>query len=124
MSTSDPSRSVGDTSVVGVLARFASQGWSANHVALDGGRLRCGVCGSVVAAAEMRVEARHRVEGASDPSEMQVVYGLACPVCSARGALVASYGPAGSKQSDDIVANLPSGDPIDPIAAGVTEPGV
>lgn len=121
MTMSDPSRSVGDTSVVGVLARFASQGWSANHVALDGGRLRCGGCGSVVDAAEMRVEARHRVEGASDPSEMQVAYGLACPVCSARGALVASYGPMSSEQSDDIVAGLPDDDAIDPLAANAAD---
>jgi hypothetical protein len=124
MSTSDPSRSVGDTSVVGVLARFTSQGWSANHVALDRGRVKCGICGAVVDAADMRVEARHRVEGASDPSDMQVVYGLACPACSGRGALVASYGPMSSEQSADIVANLPDDDAIDPLAAPDTEQDV
>jgi hypothetical protein len=123
MTTNDPSRldSVGDTSVVAVLARFAAHGWSANHVALDRGRVRCGACDSIIDAADMRVEARHRVEGASDPSEMQIVYGLACPACSARGALVASYGPASSEQSDDIVTRLPDGDAIDPLAADATD---
>lgn len=116
-----PQTSTGDTSVLGVLARFASQGWAANHVARDCGMIRCGNCGSTVRASEMRVEARHRVEGASDPADMQVVYGLGCPVCTVGGVLVASYGPASSEQSDDIVVDLPGNAAIDPLADPPTD---
>lgn len=108
-----------DTSVLSVLDVFAEHGFTANHTAEPDGTVRCGSCDTVTAAGDWAVDARHRAEGASDPADMQVVFGLRCPACDAAGALLVGYGPAASDLDQDVLLALPDDDDrvVDPLAA-------
>ncbi len=105
-----------DLSVVAVLERFADEGWTADHTARPDGIMECGRCRRQTPAHELTVDALHRVEGASDPDDMQMVIGVACPNCGASGALVVSYGPIASERDAALVADLDLDDASDPIA--------
>jgi len=106
----------GDDSVVTVLAAFADAGWTANHLVCPGGVIECGDCHEVSAAAELDVAAQHRVEGASDPDDMQIVLGFPCPRCGAKGAVVAAYGPTASENDADFMSTIVLSTDEDPLA--------
>lgn len=95
-----------DSPILAVLAAFADDGWTANHSAEPRAKIRCGNCDEVSAAGRWSVMARHRAEGASDPADMQAVYGVVCPACDARGALLLSYGPAATEQDQEVLLAL------------------
>ena len=103
----------GDDSLVSVLAQFTNDGWTANHQVVDGGRVKCGECGHTVAPGDVTIEAEHRIEGASDPDDMQYVAGFACPKCGARGALVVAYGPTSSIEEAEFMQQVSLGDDDD-----------
>ena len=104
-----------DMSSLDVLHVFESAGWSANHLVEPDARMRCGRCGMIVDAHEVVVEARHRVEGASDPADMQEVLGAPCPRCAAKGALVLSYGPQGSEDDQQFLRAIDTSHAADPL---------
>ncbi|MGB3736595.1 MAG: hypothetical protein WA964_16665 [Ilumatobacter sp.] len=107
-----------DENAVAVLAEFAEAGWGENHVVRAGGDIECGRCGETAAADRWTAQAQHRIEGASDPDALQLVVGLECPNCEARGAIVIGYGPNGSDEDGEIVMNLDMADDLaDPIAS-------
>ncbi len=107
-----------DDSVLAVLAVFAADGWTSNHSSEPNGEIRCGDCDNVRPAGQWAVRARHRVEGSSDPADMQALYGLVCPVCGERGALLLSYGPSASDQDQQVLLAIREGDTVaDPMAA-------
>ncbi|WP_420452925.1 hypothetical protein [Ilumatobacter sp.] len=107
-----------DSSLVSVLDTFGEDGWTANHLVQEGARMKCGECGELTAASELTVSARHRIEGASDPSDMQAVFGIECPACGAKGSLAAGYGPEASEQDADFTSDLDeTNEPPDPLAA-------
>lgn len=110
------SMSAGDDSVVSVLNEFRSAGWGVNHVVGERGTVECGECGRTSAAEALTIDARHRVEGASDPDDMQIVLGFACPACGAAGAVVAAYGPTGSENDLDFMSQVDHSDAPDPLA--------
>lgn len=115
------SMSAGDDSVVKVLEQFRAAGWGVNHLVGDQGTVECGECGVVSSADQIAVAAQHRVEGASDPDDMQIVLGFPCPACGAGGAIVAAYGPTGSENDLDFMSKLDYSDAADPmseVAAG------
>ncbi|MFN3255312.1 MAG: hypothetical protein ACE37B_06425 [Ilumatobacter sp.] len=108
--TSSPSSSradAGDLTLVDVLQAFADVGYSANHGVRPNAELHCDVCASVSPAELVEVSALHRVEGASNPAEMQMVIGSSCPRCAARGALVVGFGPEASDDDQTFVMALP-----------------
>ena len=82
-----------DTPVVEVLREFAADGWTTSDIG-----------------------AMHRVEGASDPSDMQLVVGMTCPVCLTSGVVVLGYGPAASELDQQFLAALDDSVAIDPVA--------
>ena len=93
-------------SLLEVLGNLAEQGWSEQATALEGGLMRCGVCGQPTPADELVVEALHRIEGASDPDEMAMVVATTCPHCDAHVALVLTYGPEASSADADVLVAL------------------
>lgn len=105
-----------DESVIDVLARFADDGWTADHIARPYAKMRCGVCSRHSLVAELETDAMHRVEGASDPDDMQMVVGLTCPYCASRGAVVLAYGPSASETDSEFVGALTLDNPADPVA--------
>lgn len=105
-----------DTSTLAVLAQFAADGFDENHLVTDRGDVTCGACATTAHTESWDIGAQHRVEGASDPDDLQLVVGLACPQCSARGAVVAAYGPTGSEADTLFVKALDLAGVQDPLA--------
>jgi len=95
-----------DLSLVPVLTIFQDAGWTANHITRPGAKMKCGTCSAVSAARDVTVGAMHRIEGASDPDDLQTVLGTCCPSCHVRGVLVAAHGPAASSQDDDFLVEI------------------
>ena len=112
-----PPSSLGDESAVSVLEEFADAGWTVDHLVRSSGEIECGRCNEVVSADRWLIGAQHRIEGASDPDDMQLAVGLACPQCEARGAIVIGYGPMASENDSDVMLRLDLDDVADPIAA-------
>lgn len=105
-----------DTTLVDVLERFADRGWTTNHVARPGGVMKCGNCAQTTPTSRLDVDALHRLEGSSDPDEMQVVLGIVCPHCSARGAVAVAYGPSASESDAEFIVDLDLDGRNDPVA--------
>ncbi|MGH9223971.1 MAG: hypothetical protein ACRD2W_09385 [Acidimicrobiales bacterium] len=89
-----------------LLAAFEVEGYKGQMAAAPGGHVVCLTCHQESPAAEMRLDALERMEGASDPADMLAVAALACPLCSAHGTLVLSYGPEASEDDADVLAAL------------------
>ena len=60
---------------------------------LIGGVLHCSICDVGCDPAVGIIERQYRFEGASNPDDESVVFGVSCPACGARGVLVSAYGP-------------------------------
>lgn len=73
---------------------------------MDGAFLRCPLCKERHLPSEARVEVVLRVEGASDPADSSIVFGVSCAHCGQRGVLVTAYGPAASPDEGEVVRNL------------------
>jgi hypothetical protein len=58
--------------------------------------------------ATVHIDAQYRFEGASDPDDESVVYGLHDTVSGARGVWVSAYGPSASAAEADVLAVLAS----------------
>jgi hypothetical protein len=101
-----PETVAADSSLLAVLASFAAAGYRDSFTALDDGVVRCGSCQSDLAAADLDVTARHRVDGASDPDDTLLVVGAVCPVCAHPATVVASFGPMAEARDMQIVADL------------------
>ena len=89
-----------------LLAAFEVEGYKGHMAAAPAGYVVCLTCHVESPATDMRVDALDRMEGASDPSEMLAVAALVCPLCSAHGTLVMSYGPEASEDDADVLAAL------------------
>jgi len=70
------------------------------------GRVRCHTCGDVHEAAGAIVERIFRFEGMSDPDDEEIVFGLRCPVCGAKGTLVSAFGPGADPDELDALQIL------------------
>jgi hypothetical protein len=92
--------------VVEAIATLRERGYGADFDVAPGGLIVCRACGDVHKPEDAVVEATFRFEGASDPDDEAVVFGLACRACGARGVLVAAYGPAASADEAAVVTAL------------------
>jgi hypothetical protein len=61
---------------------------------LTGGTLDCTACDVRHQPLRGIIERQYRFEGASNPDDEAVVFGVNCPACGARGVLVSAFGPA------------------------------
>lgn len=104
------------STVVDALERFATEGWTHNHVARPGAVMKCGKCTEESPTSTLDVDALHRLEGASDPDEMQIVLGITCPHCAAKGAVVVAYGPSAGETDAEFVVDLDLDGRDDPVA--------
>ena len=89
-----------------LLSAFEVEGYKGQMAVRPGGQVACLTCHQESPAEEMRLDALERMEGASDPADMLVVAALVCPLCSAHGTLVVSYGPEADDDDADVLAAL------------------
>ncbi|CAN5762399.1 hypothetical protein BH23ACT2_BH23ACT2_01360 [soil metagenome] len=83
--STDPVEGVpGDnTNLVAMLDSLAGEGFDANLTAVADASLRCGSCGQASRADSYDIARVRRLEGASDPDDMQMVVAATCPNCGA-----------------------------------------
>lgn len=96
-----------NTSAVAVVASFQEEGYDAELWARPGGQLLCGACRATSPAAALAIGRQRRLEGASDPDDMQLVVGATCPSCGTRGVISLHYGPNASEEDADVLVALP-----------------
>lgn len=96
-----------NTTLTSVLDGFVTEGYIGHLTAEEGGSLVCSGCGNATPAAEFRVDAVRRLEGASEPDEMVSVVAARCPRCGQLGSAVLGYGPVASGADTDVAAQLP-----------------
>lgn len=88
-----PSAAPTGASLADVINGLAASGFTASFFADEhDGTVTCGDCGAVHRPTELSVASSHRLEGASDPSDMAEVLALTCPTCGRRGVLICRYG--------------------------------
>lgn len=90
-----------------VLAAFAEEGHTAELWSKPGARILCGTCHTTSPASAFTVALQRRLEGASDPADMQLVIGATCPACGAKGVLNLHYGPTAGEDDADVLVALP-----------------
>ena len=90
---SDSDEASGAATLLDVLADAAEAGYREQVVVTDDGDLRCTKCNTTVPVAEFEVAGFHRLEGASDPSDMLLVVWGTCPGCAKGGVATFGYGP-------------------------------
>lgn len=96
-----------NTSASAVVAAFQEDGYEAPLWAKPGGQVLCGACRVSSPASAFAVGRERRLEGASDPDDMQLVVGATCPACGARGVITLHYGPNAGADDADVLVALP-----------------
>ena len=105
-----------DPTITDVLADFAEIGWANSFAVRADGEIECRTCERSSHASTVLVDAARRLEGASDPDDMLLIYALTCPRCGARGALVLGFGPHASSDDQDVLMALPTTEQSLPVA--------
>lgn len=101
--TGDPGE--GNT-VTDLLRGYASAGYDTEMLVTQESLIRCRRCNAEMDPRAVHLDSLRRVEGASDPDDMQAVVALTCAHCGAKGALVVAYGPGGSLEDAEVLAAL------------------
>ncbi len=103
-SSVEPGDAIPDT-VTEALALLAADGFVGDFRVVDG-KVHCGVCEVHQPADAVVVERFYRFEGASNPDDESIVFGLRCPECGALGTLVSAFGPTADPEVMDALVIL------------------
>lgn len=88
------------------IERLRADGYTADFVPTEEGRLRCPVCNSTHDPAEMSIDDELRFEGESDPADMSLLLALTCD-CGAKGLYSTQFGPEIGPEDAAVVRALP-----------------
>jgi hypothetical protein len=97
--------------VVEEIEALRKRGFTADFSVTRDGQLRCDSCGHLLRPQDAVVESTARFEGASDPDDQAIVFGLRCEECNLRGVLIAAYGPTATAEEAAVVTALPTAPP-------------
>lgn len=95
-----------DPTVVEEIEALRRRGYSIDFSVTDDGQLRCHTCGGAHRPSDAVIESTARFEGASNPDDEAVVFGLRCGSCGVRGVLVTAYGPTATAEEAAVVTAL------------------
>jgi len=102
-----PSDFAGDATTLGESTdAMEREGFVGQFAAEEDGLVRCFTCREASPARDVEVELIRRVEGASDPDDMEAVAAIHCPRCGTAGTLVLSYGPESTMEDDQVLREL------------------
>lgn len=104
--TSRPEYAAGASTLTEVTTALEQDGFTAQMLVRDEGRIACRHCGAESASDRFTVAGVRRTEGASDPDDMVVVAAITCPQCGAGGTLVLPYGPRASADEAVVLRQL------------------
>jgi hypothetical protein len=93
--------------VVEEIEALRRRGYTADFSVTRDGELRCDTCGHSHRAEDAAIDSTARFEGASNPDDQAIVFGLRCEVCGLKGVLVAAYGPTATAEEAAVITALP-----------------
>lgn len=93
--------------VVEEISVLRERGYTADFRVTRDAQLLCDTCGHTHEPEHVAIETTARFEGASNPDDQSIVFGLRCEVCGVRGVLVSAYGPTASAEEAAVVTALP-----------------
>jgi hypothetical protein len=96
-------------SMVEEINALRARGYVADFSVTPDGQLRCVTCGSTHSPSGAVIESTTRFEGASNPDDQAVVFGLLCDSCGVRGVFVAAYGPTATAEEAAVITALSPG---------------
>lgn len=85
---------------------FRSNGYVSDFSVTVTSELRCHACAHTVQPNEAVVETTTRFEGASNPDDQAILFGLRCRACGSLGVLVSAYGPTATAEEASVLAAL------------------
>jgi len=94
-----------ETSITAAIEDLRAAGFVGDFE-VEGELVRCAACGGLHRPDEIQIERIIRIEGASDPGDESIVFGLSCAQCGSRGVLVSAYGPSASGEEAMVVTAL------------------
>jgi hypothetical protein len=94
--------------VVEEIEALRVRGYSADFSVTRDAELRCDSCGHTHRPEDAAIESTARFEGASNPDDQAIVFGLRCEVCGLRGLLVTAYGPTATAEEAAVITALPA----------------
>jgi hypothetical protein len=106
MSTLDPANPA-DPAPTEVDDNLSEIGRTGAFEPVVGGFIECCTCGTTSPASLQSADEVTRLEGVSDPSDMQIVVPVTCPNCGTSGALVMGYGPEATTADIDVLSAMP-----------------
>lgn len=93
-------------SVAAEIEALRARGYTADFSVTRDGQLRCDTCGHMHMPSDITVESTARFEGASNPDDQAIVFGLRCNACDVRGVLISAYGPTATAEEAAVMTAL------------------
>jgi DNA-directed RNA polymerase subunit RPC12/RpoP len=91
--------------VTDAVEQLQRQGYDVNFE-LDADGINCRACNHRHMPERLDVTHTFRFEGATNPSDEEIVLGVRCPDCSARGVIVSAYGPSAEPELFELLVRL------------------
>ncbi len=96
----------GGATLLEVLNTLRERGYDGQLIPQDDGSLRCPACDTATPASELDVVGFQRLEGASDPADMNIVVWAVCSGCSANGVAIIGFGPNASDADQAVLEGI------------------
>lgn len=103
----------GATTLIEALRILDDHDFGLQLIAREDGTLECAGCGTRTPASEFHVAGFHRLEGASDPDDMNLIVWGRCPGCDHGGTATIGYGPNAGEADEAVLAGLDLGEAED-----------
>lgn len=94
--------------LVAAIESLRAEGYDADFSVTSDGQLRCDPCHHTMPPSGAVVETTFRFEGASNPDDQAILFGLHCDECGLRGILVTAYGPTATAEEAAVLVALSS----------------
>jgi len=96
----------GATTLIEVLDQLRDDGFTGQLIAQDDGTVKCTSCGESTPATDLIVDGFHRLEGASDPSDENIVVWARCGSCDDGGVATIGFGPNASDADQAVLDGI------------------
>lgn len=104
----------GATTLIEALRILEDHGYGCQMIAREDGSLECAGCGTRTPASGFHVDGFHRLEGASDPDDLNLVVWGRCGCCDHGGVATIGYGPNATPADQAVLEGLELGEAEDP----------
>lgn len=96
----------GGLTIADALREYEARGYEGQFLLGAGGTLECCYCHKQATADQFRLDSLRRIEGVSDPADMNAVAALQCPACGMRGTATLVYGANAPSEDGDALRLL------------------